>query len=205
MDLMNFESSQVPDMLGPLLVEKALDDFPVFGPDRPGLDLVIEQATSSAASSGLVEDFDASARPLPKAFTNASTTAEKLRALRTYVKDNDTPKYVDDVTESTADLSLSATGPPTNHQLHEELLSTLVLADGLPREARAVVDHSMLLRAKEKYLFDPSINRAVVDDDPWLRYIWGWISGELLVPPMILLTGADSYAQMPKWRTRTAA
>lgn len=179
MDLMNFEPSQAADMLGPVLVERALDDAPLFGPDQADLNSIVEKATNSPITSGLVQDLDAEDRPLPEALRNGSTTAEKLRALRVHVKEGKSAgKSVDNVAEATEDLSLSATGPPTSSELHEELLSTLIEAEGLPREARAVIDNAMLLRAKEKYLFDPAKNRDIVDDDPWLRYLWGWIGGE---------------------------
>lgn len=179
MDLMNFEPSQAADMLGPVLVERALDDAPLFGPDQVDLNFIVEKATNSPITSGLVQDLDGGDRPLPEALRSGSTTAEKLRALRIYVKEGKSVQTpMDGVTEATEDMSLSATGPPTSSELHVDLLSTLVEAEGLPREARAVIDHAMLLRAKEKYLFDPSRNREVVDDDPWLRYLWGWVGGE---------------------------
>ncbi|PKS06810.1 hypothetical protein jhhlp_006885 [Lomentospora prolificans] len=180
MDLMRFEPSQAPDILGPLLVDQALSDVPIFGENRVDLASVVEEATNSQVSeSGLVGDLDASEDALPESFTNASTTAEKLRALRAYIKDrtksaSKTP--VEGLADAAAELSLSATGPPTNRELHDELLTTLLEAKGLPSKARAVLDHIMLLRAKEKYLFNTTINRAVVDDDPWIRYLWLWIS-----------------------------
>jgi len=66
----------------------------------------------------------------------------------------------------------------TNQELHELHLSSLVGAKGFPMEAQKVIDHTMLLRAKEKYLFDCEANRKVVSDDPWLRDVWAWIAGE---------------------------
>lgn len=179
MDLMRFEPSQTPAMLGPIMVEKALHEVPIFGPDRKDLSSIVEEATNSAASAYVLTDLDADNRPLPEALFKTSTIAEKLRALRAHVKAKPKEESVDAVSQSVADVSLSATDPPTNCELHEELLSTLMAALGLPREAWAVIDHVMLFRAKEKYLFNPSTNIAVVDDDPWLRYLWGWIRGEL--------------------------
>lgn len=192
MDLMRFESSQAPEMLGPVLVEQALDDVPIFGPEGKDLNSIVEKATSSAAETYVLQDLDADDRPLPEAFTNASTTAEKLRALRAHVKAKPGRNSVDAVTESVDDLSLSTAEPPTNCELHEELLSTLIAAQGLPREAWAVIDHVMLLRAREKYLFNTSTNITVVDDDPWLRYLWGWIRGESRPTGILPLIRADS-------------
>ncbi len=36
----------------------------------------------------------------------------------------------------------------------------------------------MLLRAKEKYLFDFALNQTIAADDPWLRDTWAWVAGE---------------------------
>ncbi|CAI4211826.1 unnamed protein product [Parascedosporium putredinis] len=156
---------QVARYIGPLLVDQALSDVPIFGDDRVDLAAVVEQATNSQASDvGLLVDLEASGDALPESFTKASTTAEKLRSLRAHVKDRSKPapnKSNDRLVDATSNLSLSATGP---------------LLIGLPSEARVVIDHTMLLRAKEKYALDPAINKAVVGDDPWVRYLWLWIS-----------------------------
>ena len=88
MDLMNFEPSQAADMLGPVLVEGAVDYAPLFGPDQADLNFIVEKAkTNSPVTSGLVQDLDAGDRPLPEALRYGLTTAEKLRALRVYVKE----------------------------------------------------------------------------------------------------------------------
>ena len=191
MDLMHFEPSQAPDILGPLLVDQALSDVPIFGDDRVDIASVVEESTNYSQLPGLVEDLNAQKASLPDSLTKASTTAEKLRALRAYIKETapkpEPKKSTDRLADATADLSLSVTGPPTNRELHDELLSTLIEAKGLPSEARAVVDHVMLLRAKEKYLFNTTINRAVVDDDLWVRSLWLWISGTCSCPVALIL------------------
>jgi hypothetical protein len=174
-------------MLAPLLVEKELSEVPIFGPEKIDLDAIIDDVTQTPVpTSGLVEDKSASDIPLPKSFIKATNTAEQMRALRSYVKDISTAKRssngtttVDDVAKATDDLSISAEGPPSCRELHEDLLQSLVEAQGLPRDAQVVFDHVMLLRAKEKYLLDAAINHSVVGDDAWLRYIWDWIAGEL--------------------------
>jgi hypothetical protein len=179
MDIMHFEPSQVPNLVGPVFVEQALADVQIFAPDHADLHAVIEKASmASIPSTGLVAELDVTERPLPETFSSAKTTAEKLRALRAYVKD-DKPRQSpsDALAASVSDVSLSPSGPPTNSQLHDDMLATLIEAKGLPREAMAVIDHVMLLRAREKYLFDPVTNTAVVSDDPWLEHLWQWIGG----------------------------
>jgi len=74
-------------------------------------------------------------------------------------------------------LSIAPKAQPSNQDRHEKLLD-LTQLKGLPLESQAILDHVMLLRAKEKYLFDCQLNQRVISDDPWLRDIWAWIGGE---------------------------
>ena len=173
-------------MLAPLFVEKELSEAPIFGPEKIDLDVIVEEATQTPVpTSGLVEDRCASDVPLPESFTKATTTAERMRALRAYVKEISEAKgpsngnaLADDIAKASSELSISAEGPPSCRELHEDLLESLIKAQGLPRDAQVVFDHVMLLRAKERYLFDGAINRNVVVDDAWLRYVWNWIAGK---------------------------
>lgn len=47
---------------------------------------------------------------------------------------------------------------------------------GLPKKAQAILDHAMLLRSKEKYLFDYPANIDITSDDPWLQDLWHWVA-----------------------------
>ncbi|KAI8257616.1 putative WD repeat-containing protein [Colletotrichum sp. SAR 10_98] len=103
-NIMEFESSQSSDMLGPLFVEEALSDIAIFGPDKVDVQTIVDKTLQARFSA--------------------------------------------------ADLN----------------------TQNLSTESQCLLDHVMLLRAKEKYLFDCNVNRAVVADDPWLRYMWDWIA-----------------------------
>ncbi|KAK7749340.1 hypothetical protein SLS62_008192 [Diatrype stigma] len=130
------------------------------------------------------EALDVEAKDL---YTDASTTAEKLRGIRRYLKekslerrasyDQQSQTDAEELEESLMGLSITSFGQVSNRQLHEKLLALTQGAKGLPKEAQAVLDHTMLLRAKERYLFDCAENREVVADDPWLQDLWDWIAG----------------------------
>lgn len=47
----------------------------------------------------------------------------------------------------------------------------------MPSQGHIVLNHIMLLRAKEKYLFHTKTNQKVVADDPWLQDVWAWVAG----------------------------
>jgi hypothetical protein len=73
---------------------------------------------------------------------------------------------------------ISSDEPPSQRQRHENLLGETTKMVSFPSEAQAVVDHAILLRAKEKYLFDGHTNQSIVADDPWLRDVWAWVAGK---------------------------
>ncbi|UZP44190.1 hypothetical protein NXS19_012002 [Fusarium pseudograminearum] len=87
-DIMQFEPSQAPDILGPLLIEEALSDVPLFGSDSASIRADTGAALkANSMSSVVIEDIGATSRPLPEAFHKASDVAPKIRALRAFVRD----------------------------------------------------------------------------------------------------------------------
>ncbi|RYP69238.1 hypothetical protein DL771_006206 [Monosporascus sp. 5C6A] len=156
------------------------------------------------ADHDIVVDEDASNIQPDELFTAASTTAEKLRGIRRFIKDNPRESFSssqnqqasssdDELNESLMGLSITSFGQVPNRQLHEKLLALTQGARGLPKEAQAVLDHVMLLRAKENYLFDCASNREIVADDPWLQDLWDWIAGaeEAAADGGMLSSGVD--------------
>ncbi|KAK3944651.1 SEH-associated protein 4 [Diplogelasinospora grovesii] len=166
---MEFEPSQSSDILAPLLTETALSDIALFGQDKANVKLLADKALHSSASDDLVADIDQNT-DLPRSFLEATSIAEKLAALRSASEEMD----------SGADNSAYShlgTELASQRERHEKLLSQTRLRGHFPREAQAVLDHTMLLRAKENYLFNYRKNQQIVADDPWLRDIWGWVAG----------------------------
>lgn len=189
---MKFEPGQTAETLGPFFRENALSEIPIFGPDKADVGAIADTAMETYSPEGdLLVDEAASDVPLPEAFTKATTIAEKLKALRAYTWGISYPDVVGkDESHRIFDQMMLIKiredwreGPskPSNHALHEGLLKSTMEIAGFPKAAQAVLDHVMLLRAKEKYLFDCRVNRAVVADDPWLKSVWGWIEGNLAV------------------------
>lgn len=184
---MQFEPSQAPEMLGPLLTEQALSDFSIFGSDRADVADTIEAALkSNIQGSDLVDHAGQSATSLPESFYQATTIAAKLRVLRAFIQEEQktiatdgTRSSISGITPSekqTSDMSLASNGLGSCRDIHESLLTSLVTASDLPQEAQCIVDHAMLFRAREQYLFDAVTNRDVVSDDPWTRFLWDWVA-----------------------------
>jgi hypothetical protein len=175
------------------LVENALSEVPIFGPDAIDITRTAEAALRPGlASSASAELVNAIETPLPDSFHTSSTISGKLRVLRTFVREElEQSNKLDAIQSQLGDLKvtkdgdeeamLASNGIGSCSEIHEALLSTLGEAPGLPREAQCVVDHTMLLRARERYLFDAATNRKIVADDPWTRFAWDWVAGELAV------------------------
>ncbi|KAK4175224.1 hypothetical protein QBC36DRAFT_216641, partial [Triangularia setosa] len=160
-DLMEFEPSHSHAMLGPLLTESVFSDKPVFGPNKVDVAAVVEQTFATPPKKLLAVKVSGDAE-LPAAFHNATTVAEQLKALRSMNKDADPGTQVE---------------PPSQRHRHEKLLmDTMNLARNSPK-ARNVLDHIMLLRAKEGYLFNYEKNQEIVSDDLWLKDAWAWVAG----------------------------
>lgn len=190
---MQFETNQTKETMGPFIVENALFDIPIFGPDRADIDAIADTTLEEYDPEGeLLVDELASSADLPESFAVATTLAEKMKALRKYIWGINRPDIDEDDFEKTDHPTmlsrLQADGPQETSQhssrsLHEALIKSTMETAGFPKPAQVVLDHIMLLRAQERYLFDCRVNRAVVDDDPWLKSVWGWIGGNV---PMVL-------------------
>jgi WD repeat-containing protein mio len=85
--------------------------------------------------------------------------------------------FLSNASISTSQLSTS-TQVYTNREVHDQLhYSTL----GLTRSKKhrsGLLDHIMLRRALDGYLFDCKINKRIATDDQWLQDTWEWIQGE---------------------------
>ena len=135
-------------------------------------------------------DMQASLSELPELFIKGSSVGEKLRGLRNFsaiidLDENEgdrEPSELDELTKAVRDLSVARGSPPCNRELHEMLLLSTMEGNGFPKAAQMLIDHVMLLRAREKYLFDFSRNRNIVSDDPWLGDLWDWVSGMYHLP-----------------------
>ncbi|RYP63615.1 hypothetical protein DL770_009348 [Monosporascus sp. CRB-9-2] len=193
------------EMMSSVLIDDALADVPLFGSQKKAIMPIIQNILHShPPDHDIVVDEDASNIQSNELFTAASTTAEKLRGIRRFLKDNRQESFSssqnrqassndDELNESLMGLSITSFGQLSNRQLHEKLLALTQATRGLPKDAQAVLDHVMLLRAKENYLFDCASNREIVADDPWLQDLWDWIAGaeEAAADGGMLSSGVD--------------
>lgn len=162
--VMEFEPPHPRGIFGPLLTEQALSDVARFGPEKADIRDLVEQALTNASAGERMVVKAPEDSHLLAAFEQASTVADKLKALRLASKEG----------QPQSDEELSS-----QLERHEKLLTYARDMTGLPSKARYVLDHTMLLRAKEGYRFDYAKNQQIVADDPWLQDVWAWVAGEV--------------------------
>ncbi|KAI0397765.1 WD repeat domain-containing protein [Xylariaceae sp. FL0594] len=164
--LMCFEGSQHADMLGPLLIDDAVKDIPLFGEGKAPVEAIVSQVLqSSPHETDLILDVEAKDRTsesLPK----VKSIAGKLADLRKRAE----------LGGSLREAPSNGAGLPSNRQLHENLLTRTLCTTGFSKPEQSILDHVMVLRSKEKYLFDCAANIDIVADDPWLKDLWLWIA-----------------------------
>ncbi|TLS29543.1 hypothetical protein PpBr36_00436 [Pyricularia pennisetigena] len=184
-DLVQFEPQEAREILAPKIMQDALSEIPLFQEPKPDAQAVVANVLQSPFHGGYhLKDLEAEGSPpLPDSFRTATTVAEKLRILREYAKNTLPSKGLQrSIPSRNTDKSLNpltheGEHPITYRERHEQLLATTMFTLGFPSEAQLFIDHVMLWRAKEMYLFDCERNRKIVADDPWLRDTWAWIAG----------------------------
>ncbi|KAH8879414.1 hypothetical protein GQ53DRAFT_834188 [Thozetella sp. PMI_491] len=161
------ELSQSVSLLGPLRTEEALSDLSLFGPGKLDVASLVENSLDMFHMmhlNGSMQD-----ESLPKTVSEAKSVAEKLIALR---------RHYETLPSTDQELAtLQAEEPPSQRESHEKLLSNTFQIGSSSNKVQGILDHIMLLRAKERYLFDYTLNQEIVADDPWLRDVWAWVAG----------------------------
>ncbi|KAI3343500.1 hypothetical protein F4824DRAFT_10603 [Ustulina deusta] len=185
--LMQFDTTQHPEVMGSLLIDDAVKYTPLFGSEKESIATIVSQVLESLPpETDIVLDFEAK-DSLPQSFTDATTTAGKILALRKHTQktcesyevsttDSHSATSGEGLDNTLSDAAGSGTGLVSNRQAHENLLTTTLNTKGFAKAAQIVMDHVMLLRSQEKYLFDYLANINITSDDPWLKDLWLWVA-----------------------------
>ena len=198
-----FPPQETLEVCGPMAVEEALSNVPLFGKDAPDpLDVATKALDLCFADpTGTVEDRAAPHVPLPPDFFKASTVGQKLQALRDYVKGVQNKTIVERIAGAAENSEETPAVDVEKLQLQQESklpswwdfhydTRCMLQTARLPAAGQAVRDRVMLLRAREGYLFNPKVNRRIVSDDCWIKYMWDWIGGEFIL--VAGFSGTDS-------------
>lgn len=180
---MDFEPSQASDLLGPLFTESLLADVPLFGTNKVKVEAVVQESLElSSQYKDIVVDTLVEEAAAPLDLNKSLTVAEKLQALSIHSEEFSARResLIKDSVKNGSAPQQQDEEPTVQRERHEKLLRLKMEAQGLPSQGHIVLDHIMLLRAKEKYLFHTKTNQKVVADDPWLQDVWAWVAGRFL-------------------------
>jgi hypothetical protein len=175
MTLMNFEdASEKENVLGPLFATAVKSNVPTFGTDkfqspkiRARLDNAIKKSLQS--SEDPIVDLLASVDlETSQTLSNTGISQSQLegKGSKTGGSEN-----------ASADSNPSKK-VYTSREVHDRLhYSTLSLVPSTKSRSE-LLDHVMLRRAMDGYLFDCKVNKTVTADDQWLQELWEWIKGK---------------------------
>ncbi|KAI1326347.1 WD repeat domain-containing protein [Xylariaceae sp. FL0255] len=169
-DLMEFDMAQCPEMMTSLLIDHELKEMPLFGDEDKSLTDTISQIIQAIPTEQSPSLYDGEVNNPSQAFLEATTPAEKLRAIKI--------EAISKIAiQDGSFLNFSLRSYRESHELSMTIVRSQLDTKWQPTQAQVVLDHIMLLRAKEKYLFDYGHNLDVVADDPWLQGVWCWVDG----------------------------
>ncbi|KAI1180112.1 hypothetical protein F4777DRAFT_585792 [Nemania sp. FL0916] len=185
--LMQFEATQHPEMMSSLLVDDALKDIPLFGDRKQSVAAIISEVLESAVWSDSPDLDWEEKNDLQESLADSRTTAEKLIVLRKHThkishsqKSPSSGGYIaasgDGRDQTPSDAARHNSVLASNRQAHENLLTKTLNMKDIPTRGQVILDHIMLLRSKERYLFDYSANINITSDDPWLKDLWLWVA-----------------------------
>ncbi len=173
---MNFEdASEKLEVRGPFFATAAKLNVPVFGPEKfqtlKSQTLVKEAIKESMRSEDPVDNLlalsDLEMRQSQK-FSNPGISTSQIEGKRTQFGGSE---------KSTADFS-SPDKAFTSREVHDKLHYSSMSLISMNKPRHKILDQVMLRRAFDGYLFDPKINKMIVNDDQWLKDLWEWIQGK---------------------------
>jgi hypothetical protein len=164
-------------VIGPLYATAVKAEVPIFGPDK-FTSKKIQQALNSTIKQDLESEDNPVVNSLATKKSRMSQTsgriiqcgeplAEDLNKLELATQENG--KECE---------SRNLEKVMSSRERHDEAHYTTCLGTRTNVSKVDLLDHVMLQRAIDGYLFNCKANKAIVKDDQWLHDIWEWIEGK---------------------------
>ncbi|KAE8451231.1 hypothetical protein EG329_004395 [Mollisiaceae sp. DMI_Dod_QoI] len=179
--LLNFSDPKERErMLGPLYATAAKTDVPVFGADgynssttKQALNNAIKKALESGKDPvvDLIAPVDITDHRPDVAVSPVEPMEDSFSQLR---MDKSVDRKPPQKNETVPDLRVSKA--VSSRELHDKSHYSTIACLPADKATHDKLDHVMLQRAVDGYLFDCKINRAIVTGDPWLQDVWEWIA-----------------------------
>ncbi|KAG4424940.1 hypothetical protein IFR04_001911 [Cadophora malorum] len=183
LDLMRFSDPiEQEKVLGPLYSTAAKAEIAVFGSEKLTKKAIIESLYEDVKKSlQSTEDpvVDLLAPQDPASGRTASTVSAPESLGDDFTQVHLEPKESKQ-RQSAPEDAIETVHPNktySSRELYEKSHYTAVSRNPSSKATRDHLDHVMLRRATNGYLFNPKINKKILADDAWLQDVWEWIAG----------------------------
>jgi hypothetical protein len=157
-------------ILGPLFATEIKESIPLFGSDR-----FTSKITKKIVESAVTHALKSTANPV----TNLAT-GNQFETKSSSTNLTGQPEQIKTSRNSNQDINDTSHKVPlhSRQELHDQPRHSSAAVSDSPNTKNGLIVHTMLRRAKEGYLFNPTKNKEIVDEDPGLWYVWDWIEGK---------------------------
>lgn len=176
------DPSEREKVLGPLYATAIKDELAVFGSNG-----LMSKKTAAAIDDEVKKALTLGTDPMVDVLTpqdaSASRAASDASAIESFVDEftqlNTEPKKSKSkLVASVASPELVISKPVfSSRELYDRSHYSALSHLPSTKSAHEQLDHVMLRRATEGYLFDCVANKDVIEEDPWLQDVWEWIAG----------------------------
>lgn len=173
------DPSERDEVLGPLYATEAKDGIPIFGAEKFASKNT-KLFLNSTVKQALQSDTDPIVDLLASTNSKMDQTPHKASQVGISLHGDFQKVQLEARQAKGRDLKADSSASKTissSRELHDK---SHYSTRGTSKEARTeLLDHVMLQRAIDGYLFNCKLNKAVAIDDEWLQDVWVWIEGQL--------------------------
>lgn len=170
-------------VLGPLFATEAKAAIPLFGPDR-----LASKSTKSIVDTAVKKALESTADAVVDLSVRDSSIADNMATdtLSAQIEGLSFSKKGKENIDGN-DILVTAPSLLSSRELHDKSHYSSSTTAITPSKYSLMVN-TMMRRAKEGYLLNATLNKSIVQDDPWLRDVWDWIEGITYCAPCSFYT-----------------
>ena len=186
MTLMKFtDSAEQERILGPLFETEATADVPIFGAEKFN-----SQKAKSLLKAAIKRSLQLKEDPVidllaPEDFKMGQSpsvidlSSDPLTNQLSQTHLNDTVEKGHKAQLESSGINAGAKKVFSSRELHDKSHYSVLSLESPTKSKSELLDHMMLQRAMDGYLFDCQKNKTLVVGDQWLQDVWEWIAGKL--------------------------
>ena len=165
--------------MGPLFATEAKAALPLFGPER-----LASKSTTPIVNAAVKKALESTANAVIDLAASDNSTKSNVAA-DTLSSQTERANFSKNGKDNIDGIDTFATAPSllSSQELHDRSHYSSSTPASTPSKYNLMVN-TMIRRAKEGYLLNSTLNKAIVQEDPWLHDVWEWIEGRKI--PILL-------------------